>query len=177
MKKYSQRNIRWGWQRLGTCKVRIRQAGCFITALCNLADTKIKNPRGRVVECHPGILDWRATVDGLYANGCLVVSKSFAKLLDLEYNGKSKTPPDYNCIAETDHYRRYGVPQHFFVYLTNGKIIDSLDGKEKDNPYKIVSYRLFKNRKEDDKCKILRAKVEKYEQKLKNAKKELEQCR
>ena len=175
MKHYSQRNLRWRWQKLGRCRDTIGQSGCFITALCNLADTKIKDPKGRLRECTPGILDWRATVDRLYRRNCWVDNKAFAKLLGLEYNGKSTKAPNYNCIAVTNHFQYVGINQHFFVYLTNGRIIDSLDGKEKDNPYHIVSYRAFKNPREKD-CEKYRAKVKKYERKLKEAKKDLINC-
>jgi len=44
-------------------------------------------------------------------------------------------------IAETDHFAYEDYPQHFFLALTDGMIIDSLDGKTKKNPYKIVSLR------------------------------------
>jgi len=147
MKYYSQKSPRWRWQKLGRCKQNIGQVGCFVTSLANLADTKLRTPRGMIVEAHPGIVDWVATVKGLYVRRCLVNSKKFAKLLGLEYNGRSKKRPNYPCIAETDHYRRYGVPQHFFVIFPDGDIIDPLDyfPKKKPNKYRIVSYRLFKN--------------------------------
>jgi hypothetical protein len=46
-------------------------------------------------------------------------------------------------IAETNHFSGQGFPQHFFVSLPNGQIIDPLDGQQKVNPYNIVSYRQF----------------------------------
>ena len=179
MRNYSQKNLRWRFQKLGRCRDTIGKSGCFITALCNLADTKIKNPKGNMVQCHPGILDWVATVNNLYARGCLVVSKRFAKVLGLEYKGKGSHPPKYDCIAVTNHFQYVGVPQHFFVYLTNGRIIDSLDGKEKENPYHIISYRYFKNvnlKCTPEEIKRYEAKVKKYKEKLKKYTNKLNNC-
>lgn len=153
MKYYSQVNPLWVAQQLGTCKGwNIKNGGCFITSLAMLYSGNIKAPNGKIVECTPSILDWIATVTNLYKDGCLVVQSSFAKLLNLEDNGKSTKAPTYPCIAETDHYKKIGISQHFFIHLPNGNIVDPLDGnaltlwkpKEKANPYKIVSYRLLK---------------------------------
>lgn len=176
MKQYSQKNLRWKWQKLGTCNTTIGKAGCFVTSLANLADTELKDPKGKVREANPSIVDWVATVKGLYAHRCLVVSKTFAKLLNLEYKGKSSKKPSYPCIMETDHYAYCNICQHFCVSFPDGDIIDSLDWKpkKKKNPYNVVSYRLFRNKKND--CKDERKKVVKYERKLKEAQKEYNKC-
>jgi len=179
MKKYSQKNLRWRFQKLGTCNTTIGKSGCFVTAGANLADTKIKDPKGRLREATPSMVDWRLTVDGSYIRGCMMNSKALAKLLGLEYKGRGSHPPKYDCIAETNHFQRLGIPQHFFVYLTNGRIIDSLDGKEKDNPYHIVSYRYFKNvnlKCTPEEIKRYEAKVKKYKEKLKKYTDKLNNC-
>ena len=179
MKYYSQKNPRWRWQKLGTCKQNIGQVGCFVTSLANLADTEIVDPRGIKREANPSIVDWVATVKKLYTGGCLVVSKKFAKLLKLEYHGKAYKRPSYPCIMETNYYRKYGVPQHFCVIFPDGDIIDPLDlfPKKKANKYAhhIVSYRLFKNPNYQD-CESIKIKIKLLEKKLKRLKKELKIC-
>lgn len=152
MKPYSQRNPRWSKQKLGTCNTTLGASGCKISCYCMIYDGKIKDPKGNMVECHPGILDWLATVNKLYVSGCLTVDETFCKFLGLKFNGRTTNPPKYPCIAETDHYKKkYGIKQHFFVWFPDGMILDPLDGnilnkwtpKKKPNPYHIVSYRLI----------------------------------
>ncbi len=185
MKNYSQKNPRWRWQKLGTCAhTTIGSDGCFVNALASLADTTIVNPKGVTVACHPGILDWVATVQDLYAHGCWVVSKDFANLLGLKYHGKSQTQPDYPCILETNYYANKGVPQHFVVLFPDGDIIDSLDGTvlngykapKKENKYEdaVVSYRLFENT--DDRCSEKLDAVQKAQEELEDAQAEYIKC-
>ena len=188
MKFYSQKNTRWRWQKLGTCRVNLGQAGCFVVSLANLADTKLKHPRtGEMAEANPSLVDWVATNKHLYVAGCLVHSKRFAELLDLEYNGKVFRRPSYPCIAETDHYRKQGYPQHFFIMYPDGEIIDPLDyfPKKKPNKYHIVSYRLFKHKtkctdkeikKYKDKIKEHQEKLEYEQKKVEEYKNKLKQC-
>jgi len=142
---YSQKNPRWMWQKLGTCKDTISKSGCKVTCFAMFLK-EIKNPDGKMVEAHPGIVDWVATEEKLYTNGCLINDKIFCKYFGLEYVGNHTTAPKYPCIAETNHYQSKGVPQHFFIHLPNGNIIDPLDyiPREKKNQYKIVSYRWIK---------------------------------
>jgi hypothetical protein len=151
MKSYSQRNPRWSKQQLGNCKTTLGQSGCKISSLCCIYDGKIKDPKGNLVECHPGILDWVATVNKLYSSGCLISDAVFCKFLGLKFNGRTTNPPKYPCMAETNHYKKNGVPQHFFIWYPDGTILDPLDGnifnkwtpQRKKNPYHIVSYRLI----------------------------------
>jgi hypothetical protein len=84
-----------------------------------------------------------------YVNGCLIEDTTAAKALNIEFHGKTKTPPvGFGwCIAETNHYENKGVPQHFFVYdADTKKRVDPLDLNPvpEENSYHIVSYRLFK---------------------------------
>lgn len=152
MKAYSQLNIRWSGQTLGTCAGwKIKNGGCFITSLCMLHDGTITNPRGQNVICHPGILDWVATTEKLYTSGCNVVADKFAKRLGFKLYTKTTNKPNIPCIAETNYYRSKGIPQHFFIWYPDNTILDPLDGtlsnlwtpKQKKNPYNIVSYRVF----------------------------------
>lgn len=136
MIKYSQSDPRWANHKLGTCNDTIGQSGCFITSLAMLA---YKTP----LEVNDILLKGNG-----FVNGCMVNSERASSLLNLSYYGISKTEPDYPCIAETNFYAPK-VPQHFFIWLGQGKIIDPLGGKEKDNPYPIISFRLFKIKNND----------------------------
>lgn len=162
MKSYSQKNPRWAKQQLGTCDTTIGASGCKISAYAMLLDDKIVDPKGRIVECHPGIMDWIATIQKLYVQGCMTVDEKFCKFFGLEYNGKKKIHPDYPCIAETNYYANKGVLQHFFIIYPDGDMLDPLDGnalnnwtpKKRKNIYPIVSYRWIKPRgwKEEVQC-------------------------
>jgi hypothetical protein len=130
MNKYSQK---WYSDKLGTCNVTIKSHGCFVTCLAML------------VGIEPPEVNELLTKNGGYSNGCMLLSDKASKILDLEYNGKTTKKPDYICIAETNYYKKNGVPQHFFVY-NKGDMVDPLDQKPdwRKCIYPIVSYRLFK---------------------------------
>ena len=128
---YSQKDERWASEQLGTCKGEtIGRSGCKITCLASLCG-KTPSEVNKIIP---------------YVSGCLTNDETAAKALGLAFLGKSSVNPDFDCIAETDHYKRRGVPQHFFILLTDGRCVDPLDlnPTPKKNPYKIVSYRLFK---------------------------------
>jgi len=76
----------------------------------------------------------------------LTEDKKCCEILGLEYNGRTTTPPEEMCIAETDHYKSSGVPQHFLIW-DKGMIIDPLNYPAfwSNCNYKIVSYRLISN--------------------------------
>jgi hypothetical protein len=132
-----QSDPRWGSLRLGTGNGTIGQVGCFITALSSLAHTT------------PDVTNKLMTEQGGYLYGNLVVSSKAARILDLPYEGRVASSPLQTrlCIAETNHFAPR-VPQHFFVWLGDGRIMDPLDGQIKSNPYKLVSFRLFGEKKE-----------------------------
>jgi len=146
VKYYSQKDPRWANQKLGTCRDTLRQSGCKDSTIAMLmGDKKIKDPKGRMRTCTPAILDWVLTVNKVYTNGCLISDEKIAEFLGLEFNGRSTTQPEYPTMAETDHYKRYGVRQHFFLIFPNGDMVDPLDAdpKPRKNKYHIVSYRLY----------------------------------
>jgi len=138
MKEFCQKNYN---DKIGTCNVTIRSHGCFLVSLCMLADIDPRQANKILRE------------QGGYSNGCLIRSERAAELLNLNYGGRTRQKQNSVCIAETDHFKKIGIPQHFFVWLGNGRIIDPLTGQEKNNPYKIVSYRLFKPKENDMKLK------------------------
>lgn len=136
---YSQKNPTWA-NLTYYGNYTFKNYGCFVVSLSMLID---KEPP--------------ATADILKNNGCFdskgyLISECASSALGIEYNGKSNTRPDYDCICETDFYKGSGYPQHFFVLLKNGMIIDPLiqPALETTNHYEnnIISYRLFKARGE-----------------------------
>ena len=131
MTYYSQKDPKWASEQLGTCKGEtIGRSGCKITCLASFCG-KTPSEVNKIIP---------------YVSGCLTNDETAAKALGLTFLGKSSVKPDFECLAETDHYKSRGVPQHFFILLTDGRCVDPLDlnPAPKKNPYKIVSYRLFK---------------------------------
>lgn len=126
-------------EKLGTCTNTIKSHGCFITSICNLREYYEK----KLIT--PAELNKICTSKGFYVQGCSLVAPSVAKYFGVTYERTIKAP-DVVCIAETNHYAKVGVPQHFFVF--NPKTGERLDPLDKDpqwesNNYKIVSYRIF----------------------------------
>lgn len=134
MKAYSQHDQRWADRKINGTNYTLGTDGCFITCLGML---KNMDPLETLI-----ILEKERCF-----NGALLISDKAAKALGLIYNGKANYRPDHDCVIECDYNSATAyVDQHFIVGLENGKIIDPLGGKTFDNsPYKIVSYRLFKN--------------------------------
>lgn len=132
---FSQKDERWKKLKINKTNLTLETHGCFICALSSLLDQT------------PDItLEALNNANSFNSDGFLL-SDVAAKSLGLKYMGKSKTKPTfYPTIAETDHYKDKGYPQHFFTVVDKSRISDPLDGCEKDNPYKIVSYRLFKTK-------------------------------
>lgn len=128
---YSQKDPRWGNEQLGGCKGTLfKDAACKITCLASFCG-KTPSEVNKIIP---------------YVSGCLTEDVSAAKALGLPFLGKTTVKPDFDCISETDHYKSKGVPQHFFILLADGRCVDPLDAipVPKKNPYRIVSYRLFK---------------------------------
>lgn len=141
MRIFSQRDPEWSGQKIGTSSQTIGMVGCFITSLGMLSDLR------------PPEVNAKITQGGGFQQGNMLVSEKAAAILGLQYKGRvpAGSPVSYPtevCIAETNKYAP-SVPQHFFVWLgkqnEKGKwmIWDSLDGKEKENGYPLVSFRLF----------------------------------
>ena len=137
MNFYSQKNQDWAYHKLGTCNTTIKNNGCFVTCYAMLD--------GRT----PAEVNKLFRNNGGYAKGCMVIQAKCSYILELEDDGRTYGKPNYICIAETDHYNRQGVPQHFYILHPNGKIVDPLDKNPtwKKNPYNIVSCRLIKLKK------------------------------
>ena len=128
MTNYSQKDSRWENVKLGTSKATIGSVGCYLVSFSILTDID------------PITLNKLFIEKKVYQDGNMMVSKKAAQVLGLEHKGTTTTRPSRICIAETDHYKSKGVPQHFFVWLGDGRIIDPLGGKTKNNPYHIVKW-------------------------------------
>lgn len=140
---YSQKDPKWAGIQLGVCKNEtIGKSGCAITSLCNFfvstsSNQEKENPKEMNEWCKKNA----------YVQGCLLNMSTFAKLRKMTYEKVLKKPKVEKCLAETDYYKKSGVPQHFFLWRSkDGKIVDPLDKKPdwKKNPYPIVSWRVFK---------------------------------
>ena len=141
MKYYSQKS--YPNVLLGECKkTTLAQAGCFVVSLSMLAE--IPPP-----EVNSILKKNNCFASNKYGVKCMMLSSCAAQALGLEYNGKDWARPEHTCIGETSHWAHAGVPQHFFIFLADGKVIDPLDKspKPKKNPYHLKSYRLFKPKK------------------------------
>jgi hypothetical protein len=125
---------------LGQCMDTIKRSGCFLTSLCNLNKylkfTTIMNPSE---------MNRLFIKNNVWVNGCMISGPKVASFFKLEY--LKKTSSDMLCIAETDHFKKVGVPQHFFLYNPEKKErVDplDLDPQWESNTYNIVSYRIFR---------------------------------
>lgn len=139
----SQRDKKWAKDQLGTCKDTIGQSGCKITTETNLA--RVLGTR----DTTPDKLNKWCTQNHGYVSGCMLVAPKSAEYLGLKYLGRfaSATGIKERYVeAETDHYKKMGVPQHFFLLdLKTGLRADPLDlvPTWETNNYRIVSYRVY----------------------------------
>jgi len=132
---FSMTNPRWADKTFSNKKLKIKDFGCAIVSLACLVG---KTPN---IIC-----------DILERNNCftsegLLDFGQAGKALGYDYY-KTLKEPDAICIAETNFWNKapYFNPKHFFVWLATNPlkfIIDSLDGKEKQNEYPVVSWRIF----------------------------------
>jgi len=140
MQYYSQHDSHYRNITIGNTPYKIGSYGCLIVSLAML-DSRPPNVVNALLTAH----------ECFTAEGYLI-SECAAKALSMDYRGKTGYWQTGVCIAETDFFKSKGYPQHFFVWLGNGEIIDPIDGEQKVNPYPIVSFRLFveKTNQEDE---------------------------
>ena len=142
MTPYSMRDKRWRDLRIGTTGLTIGHEGCLIVSLSMLADTTPDKTlsmllNGKAIDLTGLVLDYIA-----------------AQVLNRTYSYTTKDPGRL-CIAETDAYKGHGYPKHFFVWLGNGQIVDSLNGLQSKNNYHVVSYRLFDEKDQPKRASFL----------------------
>jgi len=138
MQNYSQKNEKWKNKKIGKTNLTLGEIGCFVTALAIMD--------GRTPDV---ILDLLNEGNAFNDNGLLFPDVA-AKILRFSYCGETHNQQKVGmpCIAETNYYVDKGVPQHFFVWLGDGLIIDPIDGQTKGNCYPIVTFRLFAKKEE-----------------------------
>lgn len=138
---FSQKDPKWKNDILGSCRDTLGQSSCFLTSLCNL-NLYLKFTK----KLNPPEMNDLFTRNNLWTAGCLINAPKIAAYFDLEYIRTTRVP-EMLCLAETDHYKKLGVPQHFFLYdPEKKKRIDPLDLEPawEPNIYNIVSYRIFR---------------------------------
>lgn len=149
---FSQKDPRWAKQKIGFGSMTFSQVGCAITSIAN----KLKHDG---MEMTPPEVNEFAKNCGAFAVDMLNFS-ILAKALGYDYV-KQISKPEGRCVAETNYYKKVGVPQHFIFLREDGKRIDPLDLEPswEENNYPIVSYRVFKKR-EEEKEEIVESPVE-----------------
>jgi hypothetical protein len=139
---YSQKDKRWGNTTIGLSGITFEKAGCLLCSIATL-DGILHGGIGRTpLE----IMNIFLVAGSILKDGRLNM-QSASRALNMKYEYLTKKPQGI-CIAETDFYKKLGVPQHFFILDPhNSKIIDPLDTPEvinwktKPAPYNIVSFR------------------------------------
>lgn len=133
---YSQKDPKYKNVKLGTGSLTIGQAGCFITSICNLLIQK------DIIKLTPEDLNKICIKKGFYSNGNMLNAPKLAEYFKLNYEKRKYYSG--TCIIETNHFKKLGVPQHFFVSKGN-KRLDPLDYpcEWEKNDYNPISYRVF----------------------------------
>lgn len=135
MQIYKQSDPRWGNLKINGTKSTLANYGCFICSLASLADITPDEALRKLEKA------------GAF-NKDLIISEKAAKALNLEYDPVKRSSdfqPSHTCIVEVDYKPATSQKdQHFCVYFTDGTIGDPIDGSIKKNPYRIISFRLFK---------------------------------
>jgi hypothetical protein len=138
MEIYKQGDPRWGKMKINGTSSTLSGYGCFICSLASLAGMTPPEALTRLEKA------------GAF-NRDLIISDKAALALGLEYTPPARSAdfnPTFVCIVEVDYKpETTQKEQHFCVYFPDGKIGDPIDGKIKKNPYRIISYRLFKEKK------------------------------
>jgi len=135
MKLFCQKDKRWSDLTIGDTELTLGNYGCFVVSLSMML--------GKA----PDVVLAALNRNKAFNSKGMLLSDVAAKVLGMSYKGKVNDGKAMS-IGETSHYKEIGIPQHFFLYLGEGKIADPLDGLEKQNPYKILNYRLFKPKRD-----------------------------
>lgn len=139
VKKFSQNDWRWRRTKLGNSWLTIGSHGCLITCLAMIA---MKSP--------PEVNKILVQNNCFNQAGELYIPQA-CRALGLSYGGKTNNKQFWLAVAETNYYRGYGYPQHFFIWFGDGMIIDTIDGKYRkiNDPkypkYPIIQYILIDN--------------------------------
>ncbi len=126
MTNLSQRDLRWRFKKLGYCGTTIGANGCVVTSIAMM-----KNSR-------PDTINDLMKNGGAFVNGCLAWWPKVASIFNMEWNGTTAQPTFYPTIGEVKMAN--GI-KHFVIFLNAGTIIDPIDGRQKQNPYRVMGYR------------------------------------
>lgn len=134
---YSQNDKRWSNLKINGTSSTIGRFGCFVVSLAELAGM-------------PPPEALKLLERGGAFNKDLIISDKAAKALNLDFDPTRRSDdfkPTHTCVVEVDYKPSTPAPdQHFCLAFTDGTIGDPIDGKIKKNPYRVISYRLFKTR-------------------------------
>lgn len=134
MKRFCQRDKRWGDKLLGFSKTsKIKDWGCKLVCFSCISDIR------------PDNLNEQFKKDKCFFNGDLLSDEACAKSLGWKFKGKQTNNPQRKCIAEVDFSPAPGKQQHFVVYdPAKKRIFDPWTGDYRpENTYGFVSYRVF----------------------------------
>lgn len=135
MQNYSQYDEKWK-DIIISKGVTISSGGCLVVSLSILHD--ITPDKMLTLLKHGNCFDEQGK---LYCDRIAATLGYHYRKIDCSL---SKEIPTIPCVAETNKYKKLGNPQHFFVWFgKDNMIIDPKGGIEKQNPYNIVSYRIF----------------------------------
>ena len=129
---YSQRDPKWRDKELDGSGLKIGDYGCFIVAIASID--------GRTPDLIRQILGQAGCIS---AAGLLDAPKA-AKTLGYTYERVEKNPNKI-CIAEINYSPQSGIQTHFVIWMNDptSSIMDTWDGKIKQNHWKVISYRIF----------------------------------
>lgn len=149
---YSQRDPAYSKLKLGLTTVGAD--GCVVTSISTLFQVDPK-----VILALPKVINSRGECD----------IKRCVELLGgkLRYRGTNR--PEGWCLAKTYHYKKQGVPTHFFLF-NEGAMIDPLlhPTQRLENIYTIAEYIKIDNIKLDFTLSDLQERLEKAEKALKS---------
>lgn len=147
MEHLSQRDTQWGEMTLGRSTSKTKDFGCKMVSLAMMSYIS------------PWECNQRLLTGGAFS-GDLISDEAAATALSLTYSGKKLVgaipSPTTPCIAEVDMSPAPGKTQHFVVWLGNGLIIDPWTGTKVVNPYQIISWRFFVEKKPTKEVVILK---------------------
>jgi hypothetical protein len=136
--------LRQGDPRWGALEIipgmTMSKSGCLITCECAIAD--ILPDAGLELLKKANAINLEGSL--IHPEGSLI-HPTDAKALNLDYFGIVTKNPNKQCVCETNKYKDEGYPQHFYVQLNNGMIMDPLTGTVSTNKYlnTTVSFRLY----------------------------------
>jgi len=155
MEIFCQKDSRWGKLKINGTNSTMANCGCKVCTSASLAGIT-PDEALKMLE------------QGKAFDRDLLYDDRVAEVLGLEFDPKRRSAdfkPSHICMVEVDYKpTTSNVDQHFCVYFPDGTIGDSIDGKIKKNPYRIISFRLFKPKEVIDWKKKYEEAVDKFDE-------------